>query len=243
MTDTQTRVLILGSAPAAVAAKDWERSPFTHIVAINNAWRIRNDWDVLIHPEDFPVENRPAAALSSQSIVGAADYVPLQNDYGGFVYAGGTMAFTAGYWALAALRPSVLAYFGCDMVYPSAGKTHFYGTGAADPLRADVSLRSLEAKSARLGLFGAAQGCRIVRLSNGESRLVYPSVASTSLGSVDLPCTHGMSAALQREKELGYYVPSGRYWEHSDAFDTDRIDELDKMWLSAYRQSALGKVA
>ena len=46
----------------------------------------------------------------------ATDYVPVQNDFGGFVYAGGTMTFTAGYWALGALKPSVLAFLGCDMV-------------------------------------------------------------------------------------------------------------------------------
>lgn len=243
MTEPRNRVLILGSAPSAVAARQWPRAPFTHIVAINNAWRVRPDWDVLIHPEDFPVDNRPAASDPGQRIVEASEYVPLQNAYGGFVYAGGTMALTAGYWALASLRPAVLAYFGCDMIYPKVGKTHFYGRGAADPLRDDVTLRSLEAKSARLGLFGAAQGCRVVRLSQGCSRLVYPSVSTTSLMSPQLPSTDGMDNVLRCERDLGYYVLSGRYWEHADNFDVEKLDVLDDMWLSIYSRSGLENVA
>jgi len=69
------------------------------------------------------------------------------------------MAFTAGYWALHALRPEVMGFIGCDMVYPKTGATHFYGTGTADPLRDDVTLQDLGAKSARLMVMAAAQGC------------------------------------------------------------------------------------
>jgi hypothetical protein len=50
------------------------------------------------------------------------------------------MAFTTGYWALHALKPSVLAFVGCDMVYAASGNTHFYGSGEPDPLRDDLSL-------------------------------------------------------------------------------------------------------
>lgn len=33
-----------------------------------------------------------------------------------------------------------MAFIDCDMVYPTTGgSTHFYGTGAADPLRDDVT--------------------------------------------------------------------------------------------------------
>ncbi|RBW53073.1 hypothetical protein [Ruegeria sp. A3M17] len=243
MAEPTHRVLILGSAPAAAAAREWSRDPFTHIVAINNAWRIRDDWDFLIHPEDFPVRNRPDVLARGQSIVEADEYVPHQNKFGGFVYAGGTMAFTAGYWALAALQPAVLAFFGCDMIYPNSGKTHFYGNGAADPLRADVTLRSLEAKSARLALFGAAQNCRVVRLSQGESRLVFPSVTTDTLMSAALPSTKGMQAALQAEAQLNYFVSSGRYWKEEERFDAARIDHLDRMWLDAYCPQSLENVA
>ncbi|MEL7116511.1 MAG: hypothetical protein AAGP08_13160, partial [Pseudomonadota bacterium] len=125
-------VLILGSAPNAVEARAWPRGAVTDLVAINNAWRIRDDWDHFIHPDDLPADKMPPDPTGQ--VVSSADYVPVQNTYGGFVYAGGTMAFTAGYWALGTLRPDVMAFFGCDMVYAPSGNTHFYGIGAADPL-------------------------------------------------------------------------------------------------------------
>jgi hypothetical protein len=223
-------VLILGSAPNAVEAQDWDRGALDEIVAINNAWRMRDDWDVLIHPEDFPVENQPPAPTGR--VVRASEYVPVQNRYGGFVYAGGTMAFTAGYWALGALRPDVMAFFGCDMVYAPKGNTHFYGTGAADPLRKDVTLRNLEAKSARLMLLAAAQGCACVNLSARQSRLVFP---RATLGDVALakPRPAEIGSVLAREQRLGYMVPSGRYWEEEARFDTAEIDALDQAWLDA----------
>jgi len=125
------RILILGSGPDAPQAANWDRSSFDHIVVINNAWRVHPDWSHLIHPEDFPVDKRPATVSPPQKIITADDYVAVQNTYGGFVYAGGTMAFTAGYWALGALRPSVMAFFGCDMMYAAQGNTHFYGVRCA----------------------------------------------------------------------------------------------------------------
>lgn len=229
-------VLILGSAPEAAAARDWSRAPLDAIVAINNAWRIRADWDYLIHPEDFPEDRRPAHVAPGQRIVTAADYVEVQNRFGGFVYAGGTMAFTAGYWALGTLRPRVLAFFGCNMVYAPTGDTHFYGTGTADPLRSDVTLRSLEAKSARLALLAAEQGCLCVNLSDAESRLVFPRATPDGLSElVPRPTRVGaVEDAKSREAALGYVVPSGRYWQEEGRFDRDEIDALDALWLRAW---------
>ncbi len=230
-------VLILGSAPEAVAAREWPRAPFDAIVAINNAWRIRPDWDYLIHPEDFPEARRPDHVARGQRIVTAVEYVEVQNRFGGFVYAGGTMAFTAGYWALGALRPRVLAFFGCNMVYAATGETHFYGTGTADPLRSDVTLRSLEAKSARLALLAAEEGCLCVNLSDSESRLVFPRAAADALSELVLHPAHSgaVEAAKSREAALGYVVPSGRYWQEEGRFDRDEIDALDALWLRAWR--------
>lgn len=229
-------VLILGSGPAATQVRAWDLSGFSHVVVINNAWRVRPDWHVLIHPEDFPLVARPARLDTGQRIVEAVEYVPIQNRYGGFVYAGGTMAFTAGYWALGALRPSVMAYFGCNMVYPKTGPTHFYGTGAADPLRADPSLANLEAKSARLELLAALEGCACVNLSDGESRLVFARADRDDLGRVTprRPDADGLAAVRAREAEIGYLVPSGRYWEVAEQFDPERIAEIDAMWLAAH---------
>jgi hypothetical protein len=237
----QPVVLILGSSPDAVSSRDWDRGAFSHIVAINNAWRIRPDWDVSIHPEDFPAEHQPDEFGPGQRRVGASDYVPVQNAYGGFVYAGGTMAFTAGYWALGALRPRVIAFFGCDMVYPSRGATHFYGSGTADPLRADVTLQSLEAKAARLQLFAAEQGCACVNLSARESRLVFPraSRAEVSWSEPVPPEQESFETARAREAALGYFVPSGRYWEEEARFDPAELRSLDDLWLEAHASASL----
>lgn len=227
-------VLMLGSAPMAAEAALWPRRPFDLVLAINNAWRIRPDWDVAIHPYDFPVE-RQAVAGPGQRIVTETEFVPAQNAYGGFVYAGATMAFTAAYWALHTLRPSVIAVYGCDMQYPAQGPTHFYGTGTADPLRTDITLRSLEAKSARLMVLAAMQGCAVVNLSTGPSRLIYPRATRASLAHAapGAWCPELAAEAQALEAELGYLVPSGRYWEELGRFDPVALDRLDALWLQA----------
>lgn len=228
-----TTLLMLGSAPMALKARDWPRAPFDRILAINNAYLVRPDWDDMVHPWDFPAERIPTPG-PGQRLVTQDDFVPAQNAYGGFVYAGGTMAYTTAYWALVAFRPRVLAVFGCDMVYPASGQTHFYGTGTPDPLRADITLRSLEAKSARLMILAAMQGCAMVNLSDGPSRLVFPRATSATLPQGPAPFNQALATrALQREEALGYHVPSGRYWEEAHRFDLAEIDALDALWLAA----------
>jgi len=229
-----TAVLMLGSAPMVAEAADWPRAPFDRVVAINNAWQVRPDWDAAIFPWDFPEDRRPVPG-AGQMLVTEDDFVPAQNTLGGFVYAGATMAFTTGYWALHALRPSVIAVFGCDMHYAATGSTHFYGTGAPDPLRKDITLRSLEAKSARLLVLAAMQDCAMVNLSSGPSRLVFPRVArSTAPRARPQAFNPDIAAmALEAEAALGYVVPSGRYWEVAERFDLTELDRLDSLWLRA----------
>jgi hypothetical protein len=220
--------LLLGSAPMVTEAADWPRD-FDQLVVINNAWRVRPDWDYSIYPWDFPPDRRAVAGIG-QTLVDEADFVPAQNAYGGFVYAGATMAYTAAYWVLFALRPKVLAVFGCDMHYP-AGQTHFYGAGTADPLRSDITLRNLEAKSVRLMVTAAAQGCAVVNLSSGPSRLLFPrgDIAGAAVARFD---PAAVQAAQAREAALGYFAPSGRYWEDLSAYDVAEIDALDALWLA-----------
>lgn len=227
-------VLLLGSAPMASEARVWPRAVFDRIVAINNAWRVRADWDYSVFPWDFPSDRQPVAG-PGQALVTEAEFVPAQNAYGGFVYAGATMAFTAGYWALNALKPSVLAVFGCDMHYPKRGLTHFYGTGSPDPLRPDITLRSLEAKSARLMVLATMQGCAVVNLSVGPSRLIFPRAVRATVAQARPRawCPDLAAEALAREAELGYLVPSGRYWEEAGRFDPLELDRLDALWLQA----------
>lgn len=226
-----TVVLMLGSAPMVTQAAEWPRA-FDALVAINNAWRVRPDWDFSIYPWDFPPD-RIAVPGQDQALVTEVEFVPAQNRYGGFVYAGATMAYTAAYWALDSLRPRVLAVFGCDMHYP-AGKTHFYGVGTPDPLRADITLRSLEAKSVRLMVMAARQGCAVVNLSAGPSRLLCPRAQLSDLAGVS-PLAFDparVATAQAREAALGYFAPSGRYWENLAAYDVAEIDALDALWLA-----------
>jgi hypothetical protein len=236
-------ILILGSGPEVLRARDWPRAPFDHVLAINNAWAVRPDWDALIHPWDFPPERRPVPG-PGQALVTQEDFVPAQNAYGGFVYGGGTMAFTAAYWALHAHRPRIVAMMGCDMHYPASGPTHFYGMGSPDPLRPDITLQSLEGKAARLMVLAAMQGCAMVNLSAGPSRLVFPRLRPGSAACAPLPpYDAGLAArALAREAELGYLVPSGRYWEEAERFDPAALLALDRLWLAAARP-ALRQIA
>ena len=103
-----TVVLMLGSGPTAPEARDWDRGAIDTILAINNAHLVRPDWDLHIYPWDFPEDRRPVPGPGQRAVT-QEDFVPAQNAFGGFVYAGGTMAFTAAYWALHALRPRTLA--------------------------------------------------------------------------------------------------------------------------------------
>ncbi|WP_295532760.1 hypothetical protein [uncultured Thioclava sp.] len=241
MTNSGT-VLVMGSAPNVTTCRDWPKSYFSAIIAINNAWRVRDDWDFQVAPDDFPKDRLPQALRDRQRLIGSASYVPANNDFGGIIYAGATMVFSAGYWALAELRPKTMVFVGCDMVYPTRGMTHFYGSGTPDPLREDVTLRNLEAKSARLMAHAARQGCACVRPDGGESRLLFPTVTLEEIaqGAVGtfLPDPDAFLQVKAREQALGYFVKSGRYWESPDALNVTDVDAIDQMWAQLCTRSA-----
>ena len=203
-------ILILGSAPSAIKARSWNNHPFTEIVAINNAWQIRSDWTYNIFPSDFPIEKRTSPG-KNKKLITANTYVSAQNKFGGFVYAGGTMAFTAAYWALASLAPDNIFFLGCDMVYQGKN-THFYGQGRPDPIRNDITLRSLEAKSARFECFAYLKKCAIFNLSEEkESRLIYRRIDKSDLWKkkIKKPRPFNTSAfqlAQEKESLLNYFV-------------------------------------
>ena len=225
-------ILIIGSAPDALEAQSFNRERFQGLVAINNAWNVRNDWDYCIFPDDFP-ENRRPVETRDQKLIGSEQYVPFQNKFGGFVYSGGTMAFTAGYWALGHFNPKAIAYIGCDMIYDGKD-THFYGRGRPDPLRKDPTLKNLKAKSARLEAIAASQNCSIFNLSKKpRSNLVFRRNSLEKIFEGCIPRKVNrelLKIALQQEKRLGYYVDDGKYWKHLSKFDQEKIDALDKLW-------------
>jgi hypothetical protein len=244
MGETET-ILMLGSAPDVERCREWPRTGIDRIVALNNAWQVRTDWDDLVHPKDFPEERKPDTLAPEQRVHSYEAYVPAVNAFGGFVFCGGTMAFTAAYWVLHTYRPGLIAILGCDMMYGTSGRTHFYGRGSADPLRSDVTLQSLEAKSVRLGLLAAWQGCAVVNLSNlSATRLAHPRVDAAVLARWNFGKTErflhplvspGVKAAvnkvLEQEAALSYRVPSGEYWKESERFDPMLLRRIDTMWL------------
>jgi hypothetical protein len=240
-------VLVIGSAPEAVRAREFDTRQVSQIVAINNAWRVRSDWTHLVHPEDFPADRRPLPA-PGQRIVTYEDYVPANNRIGGVVYAGGTMVFSAGYWVLDALRPDIMAFCGCDMVYDRQdGPSHFYGFGQADPLRPDPTLQSLEAKANRLAIVAAGEDCLCVNLSTlPRSRLTFPRMAPALLAG-DLAEFHraglaGMRARIAQaaraevaalEARQNIVVPGGDYWTRRSGLDAGILSSIDRLWLAA----------
>lgn len=243
-----TLALIIGSAPDALVAKDNDLSAFNFRIAINNSWQITSDWDYLVYPEDLVAERLPPSPLKAhQELIDAAKFVPEQNKLGGFVYAGGTMAFTAAYWTLGALRPDLIAFLGCDMIYTATNgeSNHFYGHGTSDPLRADITLQSLEAKSVRFLAMANSLNCAVVNLSKlPQSRLVFsraeldemskPEMCQTFLDRQTITLNASrIESALSAEKELGYMVPSGRYWEHLEGLDESKLRQIDNLWLQA----------
>ena len=232
--DCTKHVLIIGSGPNAVQASELETS-FDAIVVINNAWRIRSDWTHIIFPYDFPEERWPQEIQSTQSVITEQEFVPIQNQYGGFIYAGATMAFTAGYWVLGAFKPSHISFIGCDMHYPKRGKTHFYGKGTADPLREDISLMSLKAKSNRFFCLAHEQGCQVGNLSDGPSKLTFPRICSTPSWPEPPNLRKDLIVkALTQEKDLGYFDISGRYWENLDKYDCKEIKKIDNIWEQVF---------
>ena len=247
-------ILILGSAPDAVQAQDIDVSGFSAIVAINNAWQIRPDWTHLIYPDDFAEDRRPPAKPDKIHIT-SDTFVPANNAYGGIIYAGGTMAFTATYWALHFFKPDLIAILGCDMVYNDK-KTHFYGTGEPDPLRKDPTLQSLEAKSARLMLLAAQQGCLCMNLSTqDESRLLWPRLNPSRLpdflaedharymaGHHAKSLKRTIEYALSAEEELAAFCEDGAYWNEPELLNEKKLSAIDDLWLQTWETSGLSQV-
>lgn len=240
-------ILIVGSAPDVTEIVHWDMSIFHSRVAINNSWQVLTSWDYLIYPEDFPHNRLPTTYFGTEKkFITATEYVPHQNQFGGVIYAGATMAFTAGYWALGALQPDIIAFVGCDMVYPviHGTKSHFYGNGAADPLRKDITLQSLEAKSNRLMAIANKRNCAVLNLSVQEkSRLTFPKVEIAELSQSNkyrflenqkrLMIPEKVQIALKAEQQLDYFDESGRYWENLKKFDSDNLLKIDKLWIES----------
>jgi hypothetical protein len=108
-----------------------------------------------------------------------------------------------------------------------------------------VTLQSLEAKSVRFMAIAHEQNCGVVNLSQlPESRLLFPRMSlkefeherkllQTLKSQKNLIKPDAVTRALQTEQNLGYMVPSGKYWEVAANFDKDKLREIDAIWLEA----------
>ena len=84
-------------------------------------------------------------------------------------------------------------------------------------------------------ILAAMQGCAMVNLSNGPSRLIFPRLRRDHLAAAR-PLhfdSHLAQAALAQEAALGYVVASGRYWEETARFSPAALREIDALWLAA----------
>ena len=133
------------------------------------------------------------------------------------------------------------------MIYAaSVGESnHFYGHGTSDPLRADMTLQSLEAKSVRFMAMANTLNCAVVNLSElPESRLVFPRISRHELVGADICQTLlaqqnsrlnsvKVAEALTTEKALAYMSTSGKYWEQLENFDAAKLSHIDDLWLAS----------
>ncbi len=227
-----TKVLILGSAPYAIEAAGWPVGLFDHVVAIHDAWSIREDWTHMIHRRDFSVDRRPVLLEGDQKVVTEAEFSPVQTLYGGAPYTGEGMAFVAGYWALAALMPSQIYYFGCDMIDLGAGRTQGHEDQLGEACRPHGMGENTAAKARRLEYFAAQETCGIGNLSPYRSALPYQRVTLEGLDRLRPASVSPRDAepARLREQRCGYPAalgcgPSGAGREMAD---------IDAAWLRCF---------
>lgn len=183
MGETPEIVVVVGSAPDATRVTTLPEGQYW-LVSVNNAYRLTDRFHFSCFSGDFPGKSDGLPHLV-RNFISENEYIVALNAFGGLTMCGATMSLASAYWAIHALRPPVLAFLGCDMVY-GAGQTHFYGTGAPDPLRIDPTLRDLFAKSCQQQAIAAIEGTHVVNLSLlPESRLAAPRLDASRLGNAD----------------------------------------------------------
>lgn len=164
-------ILLVGSGPDASRAKDLVCEADI-VIAINNAHKAVPRVSFSFYASDFP-DNQKHSNVAEIG-VSTPQYLPSAQRFGGLIYCGASMFFLASYWLIQQFPFSFVKVIGCDMVYSSAA-THFYGRGSADPLRRNISLQSLDAKSLRVLYFALKHGVFMCNTANvQESRLYFP---------------------------------------------------------------------
>ncbi len=120
--------IIVGSSPLASQLANCNLECF-YKIAVNHAWHIRDDFDYLVYPDDFPDREKPQKEDCFSGIqISNIDYMKAIDKAGGIIFAGATMAFATGYWAVSNINSRLIGYYASDMVYDQKdGQTHFYG--------------------------------------------------------------------------------------------------------------------
>lgn len=153
-------VLIVGSGHNAPLCRHWDKQNF-NVIAVNNAWRVWDEYlppakrfDVCVMAGDMPAAFYPRDLREEEITISAVktsvkpsdfglnrentklsrqpfSYNSVVNYYGGFQKLGYSVVLNSSYWCLYHLKPKVIGYIGCDMVYDknAQGHTAFYGIG------------------------------------------------------------------------------------------------------------------
>jgi len=248
--------IIVGSSPLANNIKTYKLNQF-YKIAVNNAWRLRKDFDYLVYPDDFPHENIPKNGNDfCGTFISNPDYMTSIDKAGGILYCGATMSYAAGYWAVDNINSKLIGYYSSDMMYNQKnGITHFYGVGTPDPLRQDVSLSSLEARSIRLFSWALEHDKLLVNFSESEkSRLQLPKISldrayhflSPPPKNIDIQhLWHEFLSESQKikqvEQDVSFDPLDREYWTIIKTSDQKRhMDRLDKLWLSNLENLHIG---
>jgi hypothetical protein len=219
-------VVVVGSAPDATLVATLPVGNIC-LVSVNNAYRLANFFDFNCFSGDFPGRS-DGLAEQVKNFISEDEYIVAINAYGGLIMCGATMSLASAYWAIHALRPKVLAFLGCDMIY-GTGQTHFYGRGEPDPLRIDPTLRDLDAKSCRQLAIAALQGTHIVNLSLlPESRLAAMRLDASKLGDAGALLSEA-ERALADWSEAGQHALGILECERNAPFDPEMTDYMHLM--------------
>lgn len=235
-------IAILGSAPSAPQLTSFATES-TIILALNNAHRAVARTDIALYAGDLPPELRhPAAARIGRS---TPDYLPAMQACGGFVFCGATIAFAAAYWTMCHYPHSQVLFFACNMVYDSP-QSHFYGQGKPDPLRRNLTLQSLEAKSLRVFYFGLLHEVLFLNASpEPASRLQIPRVPAeqafrcnwmhrwrTHIIALRDELDVLASAALALERAGVIDGNREDYFNYTEEAAWDYVRQIDQAWLA-----------
>lgn len=190
----ERKILLVASGLSAKQFYDYDyKNNGWIIIAVNNGWlSCSNEWDYWIKSNDF--DGSVPAPTKTQTIVN--EYGKSLLKFGGQKECGFSITLNAGYWVLANLNPSIIAFLGADMNYTpdKEGNTHIYGlgndirkNGIPDPDRM-VNIYGkndenyLENIYLRLNTFAEKQNCKIFNVSRDiESRLPYKRILPSLL--------------------------------------------------------------